>query len=216
MSRRIFDRRGRANWDDDTRTREDRRMQDRRSSDRRQSERRVAERRQHKESVSVEMRQGNDRRLAERRIGDRRVLVESEPPPPPTGPLIKEILGEPTGGVLGIPATFTFRQAMNFLAGHNIGLAVVLDENGKMAGVLSERDVNRIIAENGEQGLSMEIDKYITRNVFTCSSQDSIKEVLLAMDSRKIRHVPVVNDGLLVSMLSVTDIVRYLASREDS
>lgn len=106
-------------------------------------------------------------------------------------------------------------DAVRFLASRKIGLALVCDAEGSLVGVLSERDVIRSIAARGAQTLAMTVDPFITTDVVTCRSTDRVIDVAQMMSQRRIRHVPVVDDGILKGMISATDIVNFYAHSDD-
>ncbi len=87
--------------------------------------------------------------------------------------------------------------------------AVVVSADGKMvAGILSERDIVHGLAEHGGALLDRRIDEFMTRDVETCSGRDTDQQVLALMTERRFRHVPVVEDGVLVGIVSIGDVVK--------
>ncbi len=125
---------------------------------------------------------------------------------------IRDMKGDDAAGqLLHIATTDNVKQACDFLAERRIGLVLVCDTDGTLAGVLSERDVIGAVAEYGSDALRMTVDNFITRDVFTCKSDDRITDVAKVMSERKFRHVPIVDDGTLKGMVSATDIVNYFA-----
>ena len=104
------------------------------------------------------------------------------------------------------------------LAGHDIGLLVVCDgggcntgeAGGRVAGVLSERDIVRAIGEDGSDALDRPVSDVMTREVETCAAFDDIDAVMSRMARGGFRHMPVVKDGRLAGMVSASDIIRYL------
>jgi len=126
---------------------------------------------------------------------------------------IKDIKGQAATEVLHVNAGRPLREAIDFLAVHRIGLSLVIDANGALAGVLSERDVIRAIAEHGADALKLPIDAFMMVDVYTCSSNDRVADIAAVMSARHFRHVPIVDDGYLMGMVSASDIVKYLGTR---
>ena len=97
------------------------------------------------------------------------------------------------------------RQDMELLA-ERVGL--VLDEDGGVAGIVSERDLVRALASQGAGALELEAWQVMTREVVTCDPDDTIEDVMQAMTSGRFRHVPVVRHGELLGLVSIGDVVK--------
>ncbi len=89
-----------------------------------------------------------------------------------------------------------------------IGAVLVCDPNGKVVGVISERDIIRGIAVNGERALDMQVRDLMTREVIACKPTDTIAEVMKMMTMRRFRHMPVIEDGELKGIISIGDVVK--------
>ena len=94
------------------------------------------------------------------------------------------------------------------LAEHNIGALVVLD-GSEVAGVVSERDVVRRTAELGAEVLEQRVDHIMSTPVVSCTSSDSIDSIAETMTQRRIRHMPVIDDGGLAGIVSIGDVVSH-------
>ncbi len=92
------------------------------------------------------------------------------------------------------------------LAEHNVGALLVRDGE-PVAGIVSERDVVRRIAERGAGVLDETVREIMTTSVFSCSSTDSLDSIAETMTERRIRHMPVIDDGKLVGVVSIGDVV---------
>ena len=86
---------------------------------------------------------------------------------------------------------------------------VILNESGKIEGIVSERDVVRCLATEGAKALDVPVSKIMTKGVKTCSEDDSESELMALMTENRIRHLPVVNHGKLVGMISIGDVVKF-------
>ena len=78
-----------------------------------------------------------------------------------------------------------------------------------MAGVFSERDVVRNMADKGAAALDIPLSEAMSRNVLTCGPDDSIDAVMGVMTARRVRHLPVLSEGKLVGLVSIGDVVKY-------
>ena len=103
----------------------------------------------------------------------------------------------------------TIADTAKLLDEHKIGAVIVLDGDGAAAGVLSERDIVRGVARHGERALSMQVRELMTSDVVVCKPEDTVQEVMALMTVRRIRHVPVVQDGRLSGIISIGDVVKH-------
>jgi CBS domain-containing protein len=101
----------------------------------------------------------------------------------------------------------TIREALKRLAEHNIGALVVVDGQGALAGIVSERDIVRALARS-ESILAESIAVIMTRNVIIGSAQDDLVAAGTTMTERHIRHLPILEGGRLVGIVSIGDIVK--------
>jgi CBS domain-containing protein len=94
------------------------------------------------------------------------------------------------------------------LQARKVGAMVVLSETRDVAGIVSERDIVRIVAEKGGDGLSLPISDCMTREVIFAEPQETVDSLLTRMTDRRIRHLPVVRDGRLIGIVSIGDLVK--------
>jgi CBS domain-containing protein len=95
------------------------------------------------------------------------------------------------------------------LAQRKIGAVIIVGENGKVAGIISERDIIRMIAEHGADALTMRASAGMTREVICCSRTSTLDEIMEAMTNGRFRHLPVIEDGALVGIISIGDVVKH-------
>ena len=112
--------------------------------------------------------------------------------------------------VLRITGDMTLAEAAAALAEKRIGLAVVCDEHIGLLGVLSERDIIRVLGNDGAIGLNRLVKDAMTKRVVTCSPLDSLEDVIKVMAENGIRHLPVVEHGKVTDVLSMRDAMKYL------
>lgn len=109
--------------------------------------------------------------------------------------------------IVTIKPDASVRELVAMLAEHNIGAAVVSEDGATVSGIVSERDVVRQLNSN-DQALSATVADIMTSNVRTCESSSSLDEVRTVMTEGRFRHLPVVDDGKLVGVVSIGDIVK--------
>jgi CBS domain-containing protein len=122
--------------------------------------------------------------------------------------LIDHVLQRKGSAVVTITAESTVTDAVAALGDHNIGALVVADDDRRVVGILSERDVVRALASDGSGVLHRRVADLMTRSVTTCGRRDTVDEVMALMTDRRIRHVPVVDDGALTGLVSIGDVVK--------
>lgn len=103
----------------------------------------------------------------------------------------------------------TLLEVANKLAAKRIGAIVVMGSDGGLAGIISERDIIRVLAEGGSESLSRPVSECMTKQVVTCQETDTLDELMAMMTARRFRHLPVVTDGALVGIISIGDVVKH-------
>lgn len=103
----------------------------------------------------------------------------------------------------------TLMQVTTALAKRKIGAVVVVDERGKVQGIISERDIIRVLAQSGAQVLSSPASSVMTKNVISCGESDTLDQLMSTMTAGRFRHLPVTRDGALAGIVSIGDIVKY-------
>jgi CBS domain-containing protein len=86
--------------------------------------------------------------------------------------------------------------------------AIVVTENGRVLGMISERDVVRGLADHGPAILDRQVADLMTRPVHSCSLDDSVKHLMSEMTRKRIRHLPVIDGGVLCGIVSIGDVVK--------
>ncbi len=102
----------------------------------------------------------------------------------------------------------TLQDIAKLLADKRIGAVVIVDGQGSVAGILSERDVVRAIASRGGGCLSEPAYSVMTKDVISCTPEDSLDKIMSEMTAGRFRHVPVVEAGQLVGIISIGDVVK--------
>jgi CBS domain-containing protein len=122
---------------------------------------------------------------------------------------IREVLAaKGSQKVVTVAPTATVADLVAALAEHNVGALVVSPDGNAVEGIVSERDVVRGLAERPDI-LDATIDSIMTTNVHTCGPSDPLDDMMTVMTERRIRHVPVVENGALVGIVSIGDVVKH-------
>ena len=121
---------------------------------------------------------------------------------------VAAILKDKKPGVIAAKPSDTVEQVCQLLADKGIGAVLVLKPDGAIAGILSERDIVRGLSMIGTDLLQQSADSIMTKNVMVCSSHDTIEDVMHLMTRRRIRHLPVVDEGRLIGIISIGDVVK--------
>ena len=103
----------------------------------------------------------------------------------------------------------TIGEVVAILAAKRIGAVVVTDADDTVLGILSERDVVRLLAGTGTDALGDPVTAHMTARVVTCGPEMRIVEVMEQMTSARFRHVPVMEDGRLAGIVSIGDLVKH-------
>ncbi len=103
---------------------------------------------------------------------------------------------------------WTVLQAVQKLTEHGVGALVVSADGQRIAGIISERDVMRQIASGGTSALDKRVEDVMVPDVITCTRKDTVNHLMTVMTERRVRHLPVVDDGLLVGIVSIGDVVK--------
>ncbi len=121
---------------------------------------------------------------------------------------VATMLNEKGREVVTTTASSSIAGAIDALARHKIGALVVVDADDRITGIISERDIVRAIAGQGERVLSAPLATVMTRAVVTCGESETINDVMTRMTRGRFRHLPVVEDGRLTGIISIGDVVK--------
>jgi CBS domain-containing protein len=121
---------------------------------------------------------------------------------------VNAILSRKGRDVVTIAPTANLSEAVKLLAEKRIGAVVVTGADDRVAGILSERDIVRALGERGADALGDNVAAVMTRKVTTCAEADTISVIMERMTTGKFRHLPVVEQGQLVGVISIGDVVK--------
>ncbi len=126
---------------------------------------------------------------------------------------VKDVLKNKGSGVVTVRPDASCRELLATLASHNIGAVVVSGDGSTVAGIVSERDIVRRLNDRGDAVLEGPVSDIAVWDVSTCGLDDAIEDLRETMTQRRIRHLPVVQGGRLVGIVSIGDVVKSAISQ---
>ena len=121
---------------------------------------------------------------------------------------VSDILRGQDRRVETIPATKSVLEAVHQLNEHGIGSLLVTDENDRIIGILTERDVLRLSGDRSDKLGSTTVAEAMTSELVTGEPEDRITELLNVMTRRRVRHLPIMKDEKLIGLVSIGDLVK--------
>jgi CBS domain-containing protein len=119
---------------------------------------------------------------------------------------IADLLRHKGSAVVTIPPSGSVTRLLDLLAEHKIGAVVVADQD-RIVGIVSERDIVRRLHDRGAEILSAAVSDLMTQEVITCRPSDAIDTIGAAMTEQRVRHMPVLDNGKLVGIVTIGDVV---------
>ncbi len=129
---------------------------------------------------------------------------------------VARILSEKGREVFTTQPHRTLKELDDLLASKGVGAVVVADAAMSVLGILSERDVVRVMAQHGAAALDDPVSRHMTPKVITVTRDDTVDHVMQTMTEGRFRHLPVVEDGRLVGIISIGDVVKRHVNTIDS
>ncbi len=121
---------------------------------------------------------------------------------------IQDILHRKGGQVVTARPTATLLATIRMLTEKRIGAVIVEDDHLRPAGIFTERDFAKAVSAHGEAALGMPIGKLMSAPIISVRASDSVDSAMALMTRAKIRHLPVMDDGKLLGIVSIGDLVR--------
>lgn len=121
---------------------------------------------------------------------------------------VETILQSKGHAVFTVEAGAPISEAIAILNGKKIGAVVVVDAKGKVAGILSERDIVRRLDKDPVALLASPVRSAMTAKVITCTSGASVSDLMETMTRHRVRHIPIVDSGKLTGIVSIGDVVK--------
>jgi CBS domain-containing protein len=129
---------------------------------------------------------------------------------------VKELLEEKGSGVHTIGINDTVYDGLATLSKKDIGALVVVDENGKLAGIFSERDYARKVVLMGKTSRETKVGDMMSKEITVVRPDNTIQECLHIMTRKKVRHLPVIEEQNLVGIVSIGDAVNRVISDQEA
>jgi CBS domain-containing protein len=123
--------------------------------------------------------------------------------------LIAQILAGKGHEVVSTRPDATIAEVAGLLKAERIGAVVVTSEAGELCGIISERDLARGLADHGADLLQMRVRDLMTTEVSTCAPDDGIDRLMQQMTEGRFRHLPVMQDGRMIGLISIGDVVKH-------
>jgi CBS domain-containing protein len=121
---------------------------------------------------------------------------------------IGDVLKRKGSGVVTMRSDSTIDTVVRRMRLERIGAVIISPDGKSVIGILSERDILHALAEHGTALLALKAEDLMTREVVTCSREDTLQSVMVKMTQRRIRHLPVVEQGQLAGIVSIGDAVK--------
>ena len=121
---------------------------------------------------------------------------------------IGDVLKRKGSGVVTMRSDSSIDTVVRRMRLERIGAVIISPEGKSVIGILSERDILHALAEHGTALLALKAEDLMTREVVTCSREDTLQSVMVKMTQRRIRHLPVVEQGQLAGIVSIGDAVK--------
>jgi CBS domain-containing protein len=122
---------------------------------------------------------------------------------------VSSVLATKGRDVVTLEPSASLAAAARLLAEKRIGAIVILGADRRIVGILSERDIVQAIAERGADALGEPVSVAMTRTVSTCNEAETVSSIMERMSAGKFRHMPVADQGRLVGMVSIGDVVKH-------
>lgn len=128
---------------------------------------------------------------------------------------VREILRHKGNDVYWVGPNTPIHDALEEMAEHDVGALLVLDEEEKLCGIFSERDYARRIIERGEDPRTIAVSEAMTTEVRGVLPERTVEECMAIMTENRVRHLPVFEDGELIGLVSIGDVVRAVIHEKE-
>ena len=122
---------------------------------------------------------------------------------------VNQILGTKGKEVFSVPSTITVFEALGIMSEKNIG-AILIIENAVLMGILSERDYARKIALKAKSSKKTLVNEIMVKEVVTVKPSDSLDYCMELMNTKRVRHLPVSENGIIIGIISISDVVKAI------
>ncbi len=122
---------------------------------------------------------------------------------------VRQILNNKGGDIVTISSSAKIADVAAMMAKERIGAVVVLDQDAHIEGIVSERDITHGLAKHGAAVLTMNAQSIMTSEVVTCHPDDGVDKLMQKMTAGRFRHLPVLDKGKMVGIISIGDVVKH-------
>lgn len=129
--------------------------------------------------------------------------------------LVREVLRKKPAGITSVSPDTTVFEMLGVMAERNVG-AVVVIEDGRLAGIVSERDYARSVVLKGRSSKDTPVREIMTARVVTVTPEHRVRDCMALMTDKRVRHLPVLEDGRLVGVVSIGDVVKEVIAEQES
>ena len=126
---------------------------------------------------------------------------------------VRNILQSKNEPIFTVSSDITVYRAIELMCQKNIG-AIIIEDDGRLAGIFTERDYARKVVLKGRSSKDTLVSELMTRNPFTVNSDTTVDDCMALMNDKHIRHLPVVDKGTIMGVISVGDLIRYMIEEQ--
>jgi CBS domain-containing protein len=127
---------------------------------------------------------------------------------------VRDILREKGDLIYSIEPNSTVFEAIAEMADKSIGALLVIDDDDELCGIITERDYREKVILEGRTSKTTRVEEIMTPNVYVVSPDKTVEECMAIMTERKFRHLPIVNGGDVVGVISIGDLVKSIISKQ--
>ncbi len=128
---------------------------------------------------------------------------------------VKDLIENKPGPIIDILPDKALTEAASNLVDHNIGALIVTNEKQQVLGILSERDILRQLKEHPAEFQQLQVKDAMTEDLYVALPEDELDYVMSVMVKYQIRHLPVIDAGKLIGILSVRDVIAALKTQKE-
>ena len=121
---------------------------------------------------------------------------------------VSDVLKDKGARVMTVRPNDTLKVLVERLRAENVGAFVVSEDGRHLSGIVSERDVVQCVAAHGRHAPDVKVSDIMSKRVITCTTADSLTVIARTMTDKRIRHIPVVDNGVLTGLISIGDVVK--------
>ncbi len=129
---------------------------------------------------------------------------------------VQDVILKKGSDVLTASPSASLAQSLALIAEHNTGSLVILDSEGVVAGIFTERDFARYCAGKKSVDMTMPVSALMTRSVVCVSLEHTLEDCMALMTSKRLRHLPVLQDGRLMGLISIGDVVKSVIHEKEN